>query len=346
MGRAWEYENSWGAIVGKETKFGLLVGVIFIVLFGVILGGRVGSAANEHALLPVGDSRGYEVLVDAIGETVDPFAEGGRPLMIDDPATDGAAPDEEPMRAPGDLPADPAETAEDDEATGRLAFGPARVETPMPAPASDAPPAPDAPQETAPASEGEPAPRSETPDAPSRPVHVVRKGETLSTIAARYYGADGPRLWRRIWEANKDTVPDPDRLRPGQRLVIPGLPARTPSAPTRIAGADDAGEAAPEADLDDLARRFHVLLDEGDVAADPAPAPPTYTIRRGDTFYSIAREVYGDLSAARKLMQKNRDRVPDPRRLRIGQTIRLLDRKETAAESGGPVNRVAAVAQR
>ncbi len=360
--------DTWGAIVGNETKVGLLVGVVFIVLFGVILGSRVGSAADDHAPLPVGDSRRYEVLADAMDETVDPFADGGRSLMIENPAAGETEPAEERMRAPDDLPgtgpdgpADPAETDEDEASTGRLALGPARVETPMPAPPSDgAPPvrvrpeAPAPPEETEPAAEGAPAPRPGTPAPPSRPVHVVRKGETLTTIATKYYGDDGPRLWRRVWEANKDTVPDPDRLRPGQKLVIPGVPAQAPPPPTRIADAGEpaeTGDDVPEVGLDGLARRFHVLLDEKapgtaphGAGAGPADDTPTYTVRKGDTFYSIAREVYGDLSAAKRLMQKNRDRVPDARRLRIGQTILLLDRKETAAESEDPANRVAAVA--
>lgn len=49
--------------------------------------------------------------------------------------------------------------------------------------------------------------------------HTVRSGETLSTIAARYYG-DGGR-WRDILEANTYWIDSQDDIRPGDVLVIP-----------------------------------------------------------------------------------------------------------------------------
>jgi hypothetical protein len=52
--------------------------------------------------------------------------------------------------------------------------------------------------------------------------YIVTAGETLSAIAGREYG--NPKLWRPIALANE--VPDPHRLQPGLRLVIPRLPYR------------------------------------------------------------------------------------------------------------------------
>lgn len=49
--------------------------------------------------------------------------------------------------------------------------------------------------------------------------HEVKKGETLWKIAERYYG-DGS-LYPKIFEANKDTLVNPDRIKIGQRLRIP-----------------------------------------------------------------------------------------------------------------------------
>ncbi|HJQ82461.1 MAG TPA: LysM peptidoglycan-binding domain-containing protein [Candidatus Binatia bacterium] len=50
--------------------------------------------------------------------------------------------------------------------------------------------------------------------------HVVVEGDTLATIARRFY--DDPRLWRPIAIAND--LADPRVLVPGQALVIPSLP--------------------------------------------------------------------------------------------------------------------------
>jgi nucleoid-associated protein YgaU len=49
--------------------------------------------------------------------------------------------------------------------------------------------------------------------------YVVVKGDSLSRIAQRAYG-DGSK-WRKIYEANKDLIKDPDLIYPGQSLRIP-----------------------------------------------------------------------------------------------------------------------------
>ncbi len=49
--------------------------------------------------------------------------------------------------------------------------------------------------------------------------YTVVKGDTLSAIAQRYYGKAS--LWKRIHDANRDQIPNPDLIRPGQVLRIP-----------------------------------------------------------------------------------------------------------------------------
>lgn len=50
--------------------------------------------------------------------------------------------------------------------------------------------------------------------------HAIKSGETLSTIAERYYGSAA--AWNRIYAANKAIIgSDPDRLVVGRRLLIP-----------------------------------------------------------------------------------------------------------------------------
>lgn len=53
--------------------------------------------------------------------------------------------------------------------------------------------------------------------------HVVKEGESLSKIAEIHY--KDRTKWRVIHAANKDKLPDPDTVKPGQVLVIPELPA-------------------------------------------------------------------------------------------------------------------------
>jgi nucleoid-associated protein YgaU len=52
--------------------------------------------------------------------------------------------------------------------------------------------------------------------------YEVQKGDTLSRIARHFY-ADA-NAWRRIFDANRDQLSDPDRIQPGQMLKIPAKP--------------------------------------------------------------------------------------------------------------------------
>jgi len=49
--------------------------------------------------------------------------------------------------------------------------------------------------------------------------HIVRQGETLSTIAQQYYGSQNG--WRKILTANAKAVKDPNKIAPGTKLIIP-----------------------------------------------------------------------------------------------------------------------------
>ena len=54
--------------------------------------------------------------------------------------------------------------------------------------------------------------------------HIVRLGETLHALAARYLGSS--RLWEQIAQLNPD-ISDPDRIEPGQRIRVM-VPRRAP----------------------------------------------------------------------------------------------------------------------
>ena len=54
---------------------------------------------------------------------------------------------------------------------------------------------------------------------PSARTYTVVAGDNLSKIAKRFYGNSNK--WKRIFEANRDTLENPDLIHPGQVLKIP-----------------------------------------------------------------------------------------------------------------------------
>ena len=61
--------------------------------------------------------------------------------------------------------------------------------------------------------------RGKTESAPTARVHVVRPGETLSSISQQYYGSTNN--WRKILAANEKTIKDANKIAPGTKLIIP-----------------------------------------------------------------------------------------------------------------------------
>ncbi len=75
--------------------------------------------------------------------------------------------------------------------------------------------------------------------------HVVQPGETLWEIAARYL--HDPHAWPLLFDANRALLAAPDRIRPGQRLVIPARGGERPAQAGRAAPAEGPGPPTPGA---------------------------------------------------------------------------------------------------
>ncbi len=54
---------------------------------------------------------------------------------------------------------------------------------------------------------------------PAEQSYTVVKGDSLSKIAKHFYG--NANRWNEIFQANRDQLSDPDRIKPGQVLKIP-----------------------------------------------------------------------------------------------------------------------------
>ena len=150
------------------------------------------------------------------------------------------------------------------------------------------PPAAPAGQPPAPTKEVE-APAAAT--APTQVyTHIVKRGDTLTSIAKAYYG-DG-RKWKKIMEANRNRISDPGSISIGLKLTIPKLataPTQRTLLPATLRTTGSAGR---------------------------------HTVKAGDTLAAIAKRYYGSEGKWRRILAANRDRIgSDARRLKIGVVL-------------------------
>jgi nucleoid-associated protein YgaU len=134
-------------------------------------------------------------------------------------------------------------------------------------------------------------------------MHVVKKGETLSAISNKYYGTTT--RWKAILEANNDILDDPRKLRPEMVLVIPN-----PSK--QVSLRDDTSEKAP-------------LLSSNDDRSSSSVR--SYTVKKGDSLWRIASEVYGDGNRWRRILVANSDKLESERDLKAGMTLVIPERE-------------------
>jgi len=102
----------------------------------------------------------------------------------------------------------------------------------------------------------------------------VRSGDSLSTLARRYYHHAA--WWPRIWWANRHEVANPNSIRAGQTFTIPVPHAPRPST---VAGALHAIPSPPPPSAP--ARGRHAAPAAAAPAAAPAPAQTSGTVGTG-----------------------------------------------------------------
>ncbi|MFQ5423207.1 MAG: LysM peptidoglycan-binding domain-containing protein [Phycisphaerae bacterium] len=122
--------------------------------------------------------------------------------------------------------------------------------------------------------------------------HRVRSGDTLYEIAERYYQSGAKTAM--ILRANPG-IDDPRVLKIGSEITLPDPRTARSTPKPRPA-----------------------------VKPRPPAGGRTYVVRSGDSFYAIAKRVYGDSRRWRSIFDLNKTVVKnDPKRLKPGMTIQL-----------------------
>jgi len=267
----------------RDVRIVLLVGLVFIFLFGLVLGDRTlrlseGSPSRPPAVASGPVRPAPEIAASRMVGIQDPFLARRRPLA---PAP---GPGHRAAVERADLPVHMTDRA-----------------LPPPVPLAARVPAADP---TGPA----PAPRPQT--------YTAVAGDSLIVIARKLYGRQNQGKYKLIFEANRDRLADENSLKLGQELIIPPLPSD--AAPGRATGAAPAAPATrtpdrtyTEATLAELRSRFGSSrwyeVRQGDRLTDIA--------RRQMGSDSVA--------SVRRLYEANRDRIADPDVLAIGLRLRI-----------------------
>lgn len=142
-----------------------------------------------------------------------------------------------------------------------------------------------------------PPSESEAPPKISFEEYVVSPGDSLGSIAHRFFGRAS--AWRQIATAND--LSNPHKLKLGQVLRIEGATTSVPSVSSQK------------------------VVDEKEVAqAITGPSDPNLKqiqVRKGSTLSSIASEILRDGSKWPRIWELNKTMLPNPHFLRVGQTL-------------------------
>jgi len=188
-------------------------------------------------------------------------------------------------------------------------------------------------------------------------VHYVKPGETLYTIAQRYYG--NGEYYRSIIEANPGRVLANGHVREDVRLVIPNKAGLIQAAGQGASPETNGSQQVVTADvivvqsgqtLSSLAQRYlgsssrwrdlfdanRDLIDSPRELApgmklkipvtsreQPANQSAVYVVRSGDSLSGIANRVFGDRERWNEIYQANRDVLKDPDALAVGTRLKL-----------------------
>jgi nucleoid-associated protein YgaU len=346
----------------RETKIGLLVGLAFIILFGIILSEK-GSTRNENFSTPPA----IKPLVELVPPTSVPqnpqVTPAGKDEVVDTKMT---MTDPEVKVIEKIVPPGPSNivikqgedrqaprTVEQTELSPKLKemLPPSPKRAVSQIPASNPNPSPNGemltplgnsqtpPQvaDATPAAADAPA-GTEVPTATAVKTHVVAKGETLAAICRQYYSAD------QVYSKCKDVmklngIDKPEKLRAGQSLKIPDAAEQVASAdgdktvePVKSA-LSSTGLLVP---VKDQTLVGMVNPDKSRVNLDvkeslETKSLKTYTVQSKDTLGKIAKRFYGSEKAWTRIYEMNKSVLKNPHALRTGLNLKLPASGELAA---------------
>ena len=144
--------------------------------------------------------------------------------------------------------------------------------------------------------EPEEEPQASSYTASAEPVYYkVQSNDNLFKIAKKHYG-DGQK-WKKIFEANRDIMPDSNSLYIDQLLLI------------------------PDVSVENRPKESFITQVRGRLDNERSKNVDTHTVKAGDTLYRIAEEYYDDPNVWTKILEANEDTLEDAGSLKKGQVL-------------------------
>lgn len=303
----------------SDAKIGLLLGLVFIFIIAFVINGlpRFRSATNSNSELtdniinPAEDSLGIAERERKVQETFDlhgRFAsDTARNLS---PVADDSVDAEYEATLPGDTVVAFNDNQDSVRFTMPLTQNASIMEeNPIEEPIRRA--------ETVPSVENliqTPVKKKPEPVKPARPeIYTIQEGDgNLSNIAKKFYGEiEGNRLVNvtRIFEANRKVLKSADEIFVGQKLVIPPL----------------SGSSSEKSKSEGIFTRqlFEKVKSIGRSSEKSSEKTRIYTVKEGDSLWTIAAEELGQGARYKELGKLNADIIPDEDSLRAGMRLRL-----------------------
>lgn len=170
-----------------------------------------------------------------------------------------------------------------------------------------------------------PAPVSETPQGTR---YTVKPSDTLSSIAAAHYGTKSIKAVEMIFNANRDVLTDVNHVKSGMVLFVPDKPSAASekqAAPQRVEKVADRSDNKVEKPAPSAKPKAEPKAAQTQAAGPASDAKNFrwYQVKKDDRFASIAREQLGDAGRWQEVYEMNKDKFPDPQRIREGVRIKL-----------------------
>jgi nucleoid-associated protein YgaU len=329
----------------RETKIGLLVGLAFIILFGIILSEK-GTGRNEQFATPNPPAP----LVELVPPTFTPPApaESAPEEIMDSKVTmnDPEVKVTEKIETPGPshMIIKQGQASDTQQPTVQQEISPKFKEMlpPTPTRALSQIPASSMPVMVQPApltkmevemvavTEDHQAPGQTTQEAVlvagKTQDHVVAPGETIASICRQYYPGQAYTMVSAVLKANN--IANPQKLQVGQTLKLPNVTPQVvatteqPKLETVKSALASSKLLTPVEDAT-IVGMINPNKTKVNVAVASNSESKTYTVQEKDTLTKIAKQFYGSEKAWTKIYEMNKKVLKNPHSLKSGINLKL-----------------------